>query len=317
MYGEHSQSRQPVLDAADPYPSRVFDTPRILPRLDPVVHGAEGSPGPLSPTDLALFEANGYLFFDGMFAPHEVARYVDELGALSRRSDVKEAKETVLEPDSQEVRSIFNVHRSNALFRALAHEPRIVRVIAQLLGSPVYVHQSRINYKPGFRGKGFDWHSDFETWHVEDGMPRMRAISCSISLTENNPFNGPLMLIPGSHRSFVACVGATPADHYKQSLRKQEYGVPDDDSLRELVAQGGIVAPTSPAGSVILFECNIMHGSNSNITPWPRSNVFFVYNSVDNALGEPRGGAVPRPDFIASRDVTPIPLGGADGPEVR
>lgn len=317
MYGEHSQSRQPVLETDDPYPSRMFDTPRILPRQDPVVHGADGSPGPLSPADLAFFEANGYLFFDGMFASHEVARYVAELGILSRRSDVKEAKETVLEPDSQEVRSIFNIHRSNALFRALAYDPRIARVMMQLLGGPVYLHQSRINYKPGFRGKGFDWHSDFETWHVEDGMPRMRAISCSISLTENNPFNGPLMLIPGSHRSFVACVGATPEDHYKQSLRKQEYGVPDDDSLRELVAQGGIVAPTGPAGSVTLFECNIMHGSGSNITPWPRSNVFFVYNSVENALGEPRGGIAPRPDFIASRDPTPIPLSGADGPEVR
>ena len=305
-----------MLETDDPYPSRMFETPRILPRREPVVHGPRGA-GLLSAAEIAFFEANGYLVFEEMFERDEVARYVDELRALSRRPDVREARETVLEPDSHEVRSIFNIHRTNPVFRTLAHDPRLVRRIVEFLGGPIYLHQSRINYKPGFRGKGFDWHSDFETWHVEDGMPGMRAISCSIALTENTPYNGPLMLIPGSHLSFVACIGATPADHYKQSLRKQEYGVPDDDSVCHLVDKGGIVAPTGPPGSVTLFDCNVMHGSNSNITPWPRSNVFFVYNSVDNALGDPRGGIPPRPDFIASRDFTPVPFECADGPQPR
>jgi ectoine hydroxylase len=76
-------------------------------------------------------------------------------------------------------------------------------------------------------------------------------------------------------------VGATPEDHYKASLKQQEVGVPDDASLTQMVSEFGIAAPIGPAGSVTFFECNVMHGSNSNITPLPRSNVFVVYNSVD------------------------------------
>src|SRR5690606_18676180 len=114
----------------------------------------------------------------------------------------------------------------------------------QILGGEVYLHQSRANLKPGFKGKEFYWHSDFETWHTEDGMPRMRALSVSIALTENYPFNGPLMLIPGSHKTFVACVGRTPENHYKQSLKRQELGTPDRESLKRLADRGGIVAPT-------------------------------------------------------------------------
>ncbi len=64
--------------------------------------------------------------------------------------------------------------------------------------------------EPGFKGKGFNWHSDFETWHSEDGMPRMRCLSCSIVMTDNNEFNGPLMLIPSSQKYFIPCVGRTP-----------------------------------------------------------------------------------------------------------
>jgi ectoine hydroxylase len=96
-------------------------------------------------------------------------------------------------------------------------------------------------------------------------------------------------------------VGQTPADHYKQSLRKQEYGVPDPESLRALTDRGGIAAPVGPAGTAVFFDCNTMHGSNSNITPYPRRNVFFVYNSVENRLQEPFCGLAPRPEHIASR----------------
>src|SRR3546814_10424765 len=81
----------------------------------------------------------------------------------------------------------------------------------------------------GFKGREFYWHSDFETWHVEDGMPRMRALSMSVLLAENTPHNGPLMVIPGSHRTYLTCLGETPDDHYLSSLKKQEYGVPDEE----------------------------------------------------------------------------------------
>src|SRR5690606_32238298 len=182
-----------------------------------------------------------------------------------------------------------------------------------LLNDKVYIHQSRLNYKPGFEGKEFYWHSDFETWHVEDGMPRMRALSMSVLLAENTPDNGPLMLMPGSHRVFLTCIGATPDDHYRSSLKKQEYGVPDRQSLTELAHRHGITAPTGKAGTVVIFDCNTMHGSNGNITPYPRANAFFVYNAVSNRLQEPFGAQKPRPDFIAARGA-PMPVAPQSGP---
>src|SRR5690606_35281076 len=105
----------------------------------------------------------------------------------------REREEVIIEPSSNEVRSIFDIHRGSDCLAELCRDPRIVRIARQLLGSDVYIHHSRINYKPGIHGREFYWHSDFETWHAEDGMPRMRAVSCTISLTPNHEFNGPLM----------------------------------------------------------------------------------------------------------------------------
>jgi ectoine hydroxylase len=212
----------------------------------------------------------------------------------------------VVEARSQEVRSIFEVHKISDVFGSIVRDPRVVGRARQILGGDVYVHQSRVNFKPGFGGGDFYWHSDFETWHAEDGMPGMRAVSISISLTDNYSFNGPLMIMPGSHKTYVSCVGETPAENYKSSLVMQGVGTPDPGTLTRLADRHGIDVLAGKAGGAIMFDCNCMHGSSGNITPFPRSNVFIVFNSVENACVEPFAAPAPRPTFIGARDFTPV-----------
>lgn len=285
----------------DPYVSRVGREPQIVARQDPVVYVPEGRNGPLTPTQVARYEDQGFIALEGLFSAAEIEILVAELQRLRAAPAGIDPATLIIEPDGRELRSIFAIHAQSAVFSRLASDERLAGIARHLLGDDVYIHQSRLNYKPGFCGKEFYWHSDFETWHTEDGMPRMRALSMSIALTPNTEYNGPLLVIPGSHRHYVRCVGETPDDHYKQSLRKQEYGVPDTTSLQRLFDNGGIVSAPGPAGQVVLFDCNAMHGSNSNISPLPRSNVFLVYNAVNNRLLAPFAGKPPRPEFVATR----------------
>ena len=283
----------------DAYPSRVLAQPRITPRHDPVVWSPRTATPPRRETEMAYYEENGYLIIPELFS-------ADEITALRKAAEEAQADPTRdpdtrgREPDGEAVRSIFAVHRQIAGFDALMRDPRLVALARHILDDDIYIHQSRLNYKPGFTGRDFWWHSDFETWHIEDGMPRMRALSVSLMLTDNLVTNGPLLLVNGSHKHYVACVGETPAEHYKDSLRKQEYGVPDHASITRLASQG-IRAAVARAGSVVLFDCNVLHGSAGNITPFPRSNLFFVYNALTNRCGAPFSGQPPRPEHIATR----------------
>lgn len=292
----------------DLYPSRRDPQPRLLPRQDPVVHGQWEPSAPLTRAQVSHFDSKGYLVLENMFSAEEMALLQAETGKLLADPSALEPATIITERDSDEVRSIFKIHAQNATMARLAADERLAGVARFLLDDEVYVHQSRLNYKPGFQGREFYWHSDFETWHVEDGMPRMRALSISVLLAANTPHNGPLMLMPGSHRNYLTCVGETPDDHYLISLKKQEYGVPDEDSLAELAHNHGIVAPVGEPGTVVIFDCNTMHGSNGNITPLPRANAFLVYNAMSNRLTEPFGAKTPRPPFIAERDPKPIQI---------
>ncbi len=284
----------------DLYPSRVGAEAKLLERHDPVLHGV--ATGALSRHQRDRYQADGFLAFSGFFPHDEVVAFQREAERLRKLDELRGRDDVITEPESDEIRSIFRIHETSEVFDRVARDPRILGKVQEILGGDAYIHQSRINYKPGFTGKEFYWHSDFETWHVEDGMPRMRAVSCSIALTPNLPFNGPLMLVPGSHHHYLSCAGETPEKNYERSLRRQEFGVPDEEELEKLVELGGgIEMPTGPAGSVTLFECNTMHGSASNISPYPRSNLFIVYNSVENSLVDPFSGLAPRPEYLAER----------------
>ncbi|MFJ2757757.1 ectoine hydroxylase [Nocardioides sp. NPDC087217] len=289
----------------DVYPTRLEEGFSTLPRLDEVVCGTAAD-GPMDQQTLDSYDERGYLTVPELITREEVAELRAELHRLSNDPDTRADERTIIEPASQEVRSIFEVHRTSDLIARLAADPRVVGRARQVLGSDVYIHQSRINFKPGFGGGDFYWHSDFETWHAEDGLPRMRTASISISLTDNHSFNGPLMIMPGTHRTFVSCGGATPEDNYKSSLVMQGAGTPDQETITKMADTYGIDVLAGAAGSAVMFDCNCMHGSNGNITPYPRSNVFLVFNSVENTAVEPFSAPRPRPTFIGARDFTPV-----------
>lgn len=299
---------------ANPYTTRVQEMEASVPRADPVVYrdSAPAANAPLDEKALATFEEKGYLFFEDLFSAEEVAALNDELERLIGNEIVRQSEISVTEATSGEIRTIYAAQTVSQVFARLSRDPRLLGVAQQILGGDVYLHQTRVSLKPGFYGREYNWHSDFETWHAEDGMPRMRALSFSIAITENKMLNGPMMMIPGSHKHFIPCQGQAPEGHQRVSLKRQEFGVPSKETITELVEQYGIEVPTGPAGSVVMYDCNVLHGSSSNITPYARANAFLVYNHVDNSLVEPFAAQDARPWYFANREpdaLTPKPFG--------
>ena len=285
----------------DDYPTRLA-AEAWSDRVDPVVWSEWSPKAPLTKAQEQFYADNGYLVLKELFSKAEVVALQAVSAALRSGQIAVPDEDKITEPGSGDaVRTVFRLDRHNALFDRLACDSRIARIVGHILGDDIYLHQSRLNYKPGFTGKEFYWHSDFETWHAEDGMPRMRAISASVLLSDNDALNGPLMLIPGSHRTFVSCAGETPAKNHENSLKQQEIGVPSKDTLTRMAEKCGIDHAAGSAGTVILFDCNTLHGSNGNITPFARSNAFFVYNAWSNSLREPFAANAPRPAFLNER----------------
>ncbi|MDF0528300.1 ectoine hydroxylase [Tsukamurella sp. 8F] len=286
-------------EAVDVYPTRLPRRGYVEPRPHPVVWG--DAAGPLGRDQVRDYDERGFHVAEGVLSAADIETVLSEVDAVTTR--LGDDERVIRESSSGDVRSVFAVHELSARIADLVARSEIAGVARQILGDDVYVHQSRVNLKPGFAGGPFYWHSDFETWHAEDGMPAPRALSVSLALTPNHTYNGALMIVPGSHKRFVPCVGRTPGDYHRQSLvsYRPPFGTPEEDDISSLADELGIETITGGPGSALYFDSNCLHASSGNITPYPRSNLFVVFNAVSNALGAPFAAAEPRPDYLAHR----------------
>jgi len=244
----------------------------------------------LTDAQLARFDELGFLYLPECFS-------ADEIATMRRASsDILEMRrpEVWREKDGSP-RSAFACTRYSEPCDILAHDARLVEPVEQLFGEPCYVHQFKINAKAAFTGEVWQWHQDFPTWHKDDGMPEARAMNIAVFLDDVLPINGPLMLIPRSHRS-----GALPASQDKDTTTWPLWTL-DQKTVTDLVARNGIETPTGKAGGVLMFHANLVHGSSGNMTPYPRRIVYLTLSALSNAITKPT-----RAEFIAQQDFAPI-----------
>jgi ectoine hydroxylase len=236
------------------------------------------------------FHELGYLFLPDCFSAEEAALLRDEAERIYASSRQEVWREKTGAP-----RTAFAAHTYNEAFRLLGAHPRLIEPVEQILGEPVYMHQFKVNAKAAFEGDVWQWHQDYGTWARDDGMPEPRAMNIAVFMDEVMAINGPLMLVPKSHRH-----GTLAAAHDLATTSYPLWTL-DKDTVTRLVEQGGIVAPTGKPGAVLLFHGNLVHGSAPNITPYPRRIVYLTLCAVSNYIRTPS-----RPDWIAHRDFTPI-----------
>ena len=236
------------------------------------------------------FEVEGWIFLPEAFSPEEV-------------SVLKAEAENIYDEDRPEVwretsgapRTAFAAHTYNEAFGILGRHPRLIEPLEHLFGEKVYMHQYKINAKASFTGDVWQWHQDYGTWARDDGMPEPRAMNISVFLDEVFTFNGPLMLIPKSHKHGVLEAG------HDTSTTSYPLWTLDNDTVTKLVEEGGLVVPTGKPGGVLMFHGNLVHGSAGNITPFPRKIVYLTLNAVSNHIRKPT-----RPEWIAHQDFAPI-----------
>ena len=250
----------------------------------------EGITVTLTNDELARFDDEGYLFFPGRFTPAEAAllkQAADDVYATDR--------EEVWRESSGAARTAFAAHTYHEAHRRLGRHPRLVEPVMQLLNGPVYMHQYKINAKAAFDGDVWQWHQDYGTWKRDDGMPEPLAMNVAVFLDDVTAANGPLLFIPGSHVQ-----GVFDAGHDLETTSYPLWTL-DRAKVSELAERGGCVAPTGPAGSVLLFSSLLVHASPPNISPLDRTIVYLSLCQVDNHIREFK-----RPHWIAHRDFTPI-----------
>jgi phytanoyl-CoA hydroxylase len=249
----------------------------------------------LDRAQLDHWEARGYVLLPQLCSVESVAELLRAAEGMAERVDARESigdaytvKESALaaadRPLSQQLSKIFRVHRCEPAFRAFIAQPHILEPVADLLGGNVDCFLSQFIFKlPGALGQ--PWHQD-AFYFPHDGPA---AVGVWIAVTEAALANGPLWILPGSHRERVHKARKDPREH---ALVGYVEIVDHDFAAAEPV----LMRP----GDVLLFHSHLMHKSTDNVSKGRRAAM--VYHFADAATidrtAEKYGRPAPNVDWM-------------------
>jgi len=267
----------------------------------------------LTSNQIKDYNQNGFLLIENVFNQQSIDIILEEMNKVI----AEDCPRRILEKNG-EVRSFFAPETTSPLFAEIIRLEKLITPSCQLIGNEVYVHQTKLNTKHALVGDWWEWHQDYTFWKNDDGMPEPKVVTAMIFLNEISEFNGPLFLIPGTHKMGVLDdaeneKGDEDIDTwFGQYKRSNSYITALTADLKYTLKQRtiakwaekkGLFSAKGPAGSVLFFHGNTFHASCSNLSPWNRHTFLISYNAVDNTLPEIGN---PRPDFIANRDFSPL-----------
>lgn len=253
----------------------------------------------LTESALDQYDRDGFILVPGAFSPAEIDRVKD---AMAEDVASTQGAHLITEDDGATLRAVYASHTRHPLFRALVSSEQLLQPAMQLVAQNLYIHQFKINTKRPFGGESWSWHQDYPVWRDADRMPAPLAVNAAVFLDEVSEFNGPVVFLRGSHRLGSEGSSRRRADQAAEHIDPHDYALSPGD-LSRLAKAHEMTSPKGPAGTVVFFHPEIMHGSAPNISPFPRDLLIATYNASTNA---PRPAGEPRPEYLVGRDVTPL-----------
>ena len=200
--------------------------------------------------------------------------FVQRARGLTGHTDVYDLEDSHT-ADHPRVRRIKAAHLHDPAYAALRHHPKIVAALQDLWGPDIRFDTAKLNLKCAGFGAPVEWHQDWAFYpHTNDALAAVGVMFDDMAME-----NGPLMIIPGSHRGPIH-------DHHAEGIFCGAM-----DPTKAEVDYTSAIPLTGRAGSITIHHVRAVHGSAPNVSDNDRRLLLFQFRAADAwpLLGFPGG----------------------------
>ena len=207
----------------------------------------------LTHNDIDRFKEQGYLVLESFFSGAKLTRFMALLDELTKKGQSLSSRDDhfSLELDDQGNEMAGVVHKVQGVCvveprtREIAADRELLDVIEQLVGPNIDVFGTKFYSKLPGCGTSTKWHQD----NYYFGTNSDKLVSCGIYYEAADRQNGCLRVVPRTHTDRMI-VEHEPAPHGHGSWTH--------------VDESQAVDVICPAGTVVLFSANLIHGAYDN-----------------------------------------------------
>ena len=225
----------------------------------------------LSKDEISFYNDQGYLLVEDVISENqhkEMLALVDgffEKSKMIRENDNIFDLEDGHSSDNPRLKRIKQPHQHSQFFWDIIKESKIEEILKDLLGDNVSLKTSKLNTKAPGGGAAVEWHQDWAFYpHTNDNV-----LALGLMLNDVDIDNGPLMVIPESHKGPVL-------SHFNNGVFCGAID-PDDSDFDMSKA----VTLTGKARSMTIHHARTLHGSSPNNSNRDRLVLFYECNSAD------------------------------------
>lgn len=220
---------------------------------------------------IGFYREHGYLMVRKAVPADQLAElrrvafdFIDRSRHVSESNDVYDLDEGH-GPSQPKLTRIKLPHKQHAVFADLLHGPLMRGYPTDLLGPNVALQTSKLNTKAPGGGAAVEWHQDWAFYpHTNDDI-----LALGLMLDDVDEANGPLMVIPGSHKGPVL-------SHHQNGVFCGAVDPADPDFHLDRA-----VTLTGKAGDMTIHHARALHGSAPNTSDRPRLILFFEALAAD------------------------------------
>jgi ectoine hydroxylase-related dioxygenase (phytanoyl-CoA dioxygenase family) len=235
----------------------------------------------LNQTQIDEYNRVGAIVVPDVLTQDEVQRlrrvtdeFVEQARAVAQHNEIYDLEDTHT-PQQPRVRRIKSPHLHHPAYRDLVAHAKIIKVLQALWGPDIRFDTAKLNMKSAGYGAAVEWHQDWAFYpHTNDDLAAVGIMMDDMELA-----NGPLMIIPGSHKGPIF-------DHHTDG----RFCGAMDPATKELDYAKAIPL-TGAAGSITVHHVRAVHGSAPNTSNKERRLLLLQYRAADTwpLLGFPAG----------------------------
>lgn len=228
----------------------------------------------LSQAQREQYFADGFLLLERVINEEWLARLRAATSELVERSRKISCSDKIydLEPGhtsaSPRLRRVSNPVEQHPAYWDYINQSVVPDIVADLVGSDVKYHHSKLNFKWASGGEEVKWHYDIGFWPHTNYSP----LTVGTYLYDCGMDQGPLGVLPGSHLM-------EPLPSQYDANGKWTGCLSAEDVLRLDLPRTRYL--TGPAGSITLHNCRMMHSSPKNDSDIGRPLLLYTLSSAD------------------------------------
>jgi phytanoyl-CoA hydroxylase len=235
----------------------------------------------LNQTQIDEYNRVGAIVVPDVLTQDEVQRlrrvtdeFVEKARAVAQHNEIYDLEDTHT-PQQPRVRRIKSPHLHDPAYGDLVRHAKIINVLKALWGPDIRFDTAKLNMKSAGFGAAVEWHQDWAFYpHTNDDLAAVGIMMDDMELA-----NGPLMIIPGSHKGPIF-------DHHTDG----RFCGAMDPATRE-IDYAKAIPLTGAAGSITVHHVRAVHGSAPNTSNKERRLLLLQYRAADAwpLLGFPAG----------------------------